>query len=559
VTWPLLLPYELRADRATGPIRTGSTAARHAESPARGHDYGIVEAEGAADWRSSSSKGRADRLSATALPVSEALRLARQIADGLDAIHAQGVVHRDLKPANIKISPQGLIKVIDFGIGKELSRSAADVVATPAPSGQTTSGAILGTPSYMSPEQASGGAVDKRTDIWAFGCVLFEMLTGARAFPGEDAREALAGVLGGAPDWRRLPLGAPWTIRRLLRRCLEKDPAERLRDIGDARLDIDEAIETTGGSPGDPRTRSGWLSTRMAGVAGVVGGVLAGIVGAALLSPRSAPVPPPAVQRFSLLLPASTERWGFALSPDGATLVYETQGQLFLQSLDDLQPRLLPGTENAVDPFFSPDGAWIGFVSAPLGQGLIARRGQLRKVSVQGGIPVTLAAAVALGGSWGVDGRIVFARQTERGVGLFSVTASGGTPVQLTAPRRGCASWPAPSLPDGKTIVFSETDTPTFDSARVAAWAPGWGEPRPIIDVDTARDTSVSTSVPARRQRDGGGLRRTGTLSGSPVRVIAGVQTEPINGASSLSVAATGLMVYAQANDASRQSGLSSG
>jgi Tol biopolymer transport system component len=496
----------------------------------------------------------ADRLTAGALPVHDALTLARQIAEALDAIHGHGVVHRDLKPANIKLPARDFVKIIDFGIGKSMT-AAAVTAPVPPKAGDTNSGVILGTPAYMSPEQASGASVDRRADIWAFGCVVFEMLCGARAFPGEDAPDALARVLGSDPDWQRLPADTPPAIRRVLRRCLEKNPGRRLRDIGDARLEIDEALDPAAAD--DARRRPERRTSRAVVVVGVVSGALAGILATALLVPRRAMVEPPAVQRFSLRVPAATQQGGFALSPDGTTLVYETQRQLYLQSLADPQPRLLAGTENAVDPFFSPDGRWLAFVSAPLGQGFVAQRGQLRKVSIQGGAPVTLADAVALGGSWGADDRIVFAREAGQGVGLFSVAASGGTPSALTVPTLPGARYARPQhLPDGRTIVFSQADTADFDSGRIAAWAPGWSEPRTIVDVGYGARYLPSGHLVY--VLDGNLMAAPFNaaqvrLTSTPIRLITGIETESVDGGASLTVATTGLMLYAAASDASRR------
>ncbi len=338
----------------------------------------------------------ADRLGQGPMRTPEALPVAKQIADALEAAHEQGIIHRDLKPANIKIRPDGTVKVLDFGLAKALTSEGPGVDVSRAPTvtaagAATNEGVVLGTPAYMSPEQARGKPLDRRTDIWSFGCVLYEMLTGKAAFLGETHSDTIARILEHEPDWQALPSQTPTVIGRVLRRCLNKDPRERLRDIGDARVEIREAMtasSTDGLSAPPAASRSGAWRTAMSLVFGVAGLAIA-VTLVWLLRPSSPPAPAP-LARFAITLPSSDQLFGAfngpqaALSPDGQTLVYvatrTSVRQLYRRALDQLEAVPIPGTEDARSPFFSPDGAWIGFES----------RGALKKVALSGGPPVTV-------------------------------------------------------------------------------------------------------------------------------------------------------------------------
>ena len=335
------------------------------------------------------------RIARGAIPIDEAVPIAKQIAEALEAAHEQGIIHRDLKPANVKVRPDGTVKVLDFGLAKAMEptgalspgMSQAPTITTPA---MTQAGMILGTAAYMSPEQARGKPVDKRSDVWAFGAVLYEMLTGKRAFDAEDVSETLAAVLMREPDWAALPATTPPTVTTVLRRCLQKDRKQRARDIGDVSLALGGAFESGASqravsvaAVAQPVWRRAWPVA----AALVVGGIVTGLV----VGP-SEETPPPPVRRFVHVLPAALTLPAasgslVALSPDGQTLVYRAfeNGvfRLYQRALDQLDATPIPGTENAgSEPFFSADGQWLGFDTAGA---------TLMRVALAGGRPVGVA------------------------------------------------------------------------------------------------------------------------------------------------------------------------
>jgi serine/threonine-protein kinase len=419
----------------------------------------------------------ADRIALGPMSVREALTIARQIADAVDAAHEKGIIHRDLKPANIKIAPGGVVKVLDFGLAKvwegaPQSSPSARLTLTATDTGART---VLGTPAYMSPEQARGQTLDRRTDIWAFGCVLYEMLTGRAAFPGDTISDTLAAILEREPDLTALPAASPRPIRRLLRRCLEKDRTRRLADVADARLDIDDALSGSEGeapmarSTSRTRERVAWASSLL----------LMGVTAAAMAwATRTESTPPettrtilsvaptgqtsganPLEQRAGALRPTRT---AVALSPNGKTLVFGAiwggRRQLFARAMDQLSATPISGTTDGDSPFFSPDGQWVGF-----GAG-----GELRKVPLSGGPAVTLCQASALfGASWGDDGTIVFA--TQRNGGLWRVSAAGGAPEPLTTPQPGEYSHRLPYiLPGSRAVIFTILKGPNlWDNTQI--------------------------------------------------------------------------------------------
>jgi len=411
--------------------------------------YGLEESEGQAAIVMELVEGQtlAERLRSGPLRVEEALEMARQIADALDAAHEKGIVHRDLKPANLKITPEGKLKVLDFGLAKafDSDSSTAAVAATNSPTltaEATRAGQIMGTAAYMSPEQARGKAVDKRADIWAFGLVLHEMLTGAPMFQGETVSDILAGVLRAEIDLSGLPAETPPSVRRLLLHCLRRNPNQRLRDIGDARIEIDSADEPApaAAAPGMPR-RAAFLPWA---VAAVLGAALLW----AVLRPGSTSTPQP-VTRW-VLKNAPSRRLFVSVSRDGSRLAWRQSSGLILRQLDGLEETRIPDAEGVFGPVFSPDGKWILFSTAlPT---------KLRKAPTAGGLSTTICDADASWGDWwGEDDTILFSN----GTSIFRVAASGGTPEQITSPKPGGGEiqmFPQ-MLPGGKQAIFTVITT----------------------------------------------------------------------------------------------------
>jgi hypothetical protein len=391
------------------------------------------------------------------MTVSEMLPVARQIAEALEYAHEKGIIHRDLKPANIKLTPEGRVKVLDFGLAKALSADSAASDPTSSPTltmRATMAGVIMGTAAYMSPEQARGGHTDKRSDIWAFGVMLYELLTGHQVFGGDTVSDSLAAVLKTDPDWTALPPDTPPAIRRLLRRCLERDRRKRLSDIGDARLEIDEALAGPADilpAPPAPPQRRGTIVHRWATAAlalAALGGVAVAVVHLREAAPAPAPVrfqvPPPENVSFG--------NYGMALSPDGRKLAFITfaggRSMLWVRSLESLTAQALPGTEGAgFLPFWSPDSRFIGFFV----------QSKLKKVDASGGPPQTLceiAGNALIGGSWSSDGVIVFGYNAG---GLYRVSQAGGVPTKVTTSdqSRGELGHLRPwFLPDGRHFLY---------------------------------------------------------------------------------------------------------
>jgi serine/threonine protein kinase len=337
-----------------------------------------------------------DRLKRGAISLEEALAIAVQITEALEAAHEKGVIHRDLKPANIKLDRQGTVKVLDFGLAKMREADSSGVFLSNSPTIMSASvpGMIVGTAAYMSPEQAKGKETDRTTDIWAFGCVLFEMLTGRAVFEGETVGEILGGVFKAEPEWKRLPAETPESIHRLLRRCLEKDRKERLQHIGDARIEIREA--QTGAkaavhavTPASRRERLLWLSAL----------ILVTVIAAVLAVSIFRPAPEVPERRLDITTPPTTDVTSFAVSPDGLKIVFEGMSdgvpKLWLRSLDSTSSRTIPGTDRGISPFWSPDSRSIGFFAD----------GKLKRVDLDGSALQVLANTVRLpGGSWNREG-----------------------------------------------------------------------------------------------------------------------------------------------------------
>ncbi len=394
----------------------------------------------------------ADRIEQGPVPLDEALAIARQIATALEAAHEQGVIHRDLKPANVKVRPDGTVKVLDFGLAKALdptSSSDLNVMNSPTLTQRATQlGMVLGTAAYMAPEQAKGKRVDRRADIWAFGVVLFEMLAGERAFKGDDVSDVIAAVLRQDIDWRALPPSTPTNVRRVLERCLERDPARRLRDIGDVWIGMDTPEEPAAAPSATPagRARSRlrtWLPWAVALV------IAAGSI-AWTFSRRTEPRPPLVTRSAQTMKDLSVF---VAISRDGTRLAYavaagtqNASAGIVLRMLDQFEGRVVPGTEGGVFPLFSPDGQWIAYTADE----------KFKKIPITGGTSIALCQGCSLqnGGAWGDDGTIVF--QSPKG--LMRVSSDGGVPETLTTldSSKGETGHVRPQfLPGGRRILFT--------------------------------------------------------------------------------------------------------
>jgi serine/threonine protein kinase len=425
--------------------------------------YGIEEAGGVTALVLELVEGPtlADRIAQGRLPIEEALAIANQIAEALEAAHEQGIIHRDLKPANIKVRDDGTVKVLDFGLAKLAETTAPNSSAALANSPTITSpammtgvGVLLGTAAYMSPEQAKGRPADKRSDIWAFGCVLYEVLSGKRAFEGEDIGDTLATVLKSDPDWRSIPGTLPSRLRQLVRRCLQKDPKRRLQAIGDARLELEEGESSTVGETDEDlrARRSSYRSVLWAGV--VVVAVIGAAVGGWLSHPAT---PEPPVYRTTIQTPGSfinVQSGRIALSPDGQQIAFAALDDvghpfIWIRRLDEASSHVIPGTEGGTGPFWSPDSRNIAFVAA----------GKLKRVAVAGGAPLALADAIpGVPGAWNRDDVILFSPRAN--APLHKVSASGGTatPVTHVDEQAGEAGHRLPVfLPDGRRFLYLAT------------------------------------------------------------------------------------------------------
>jgi len=427
----------------------------------------------------------AERVAKGAVPVEETLEVCRQIAEGVEAAHEKGVIHRDLKPANVKVTPEGKVKILDFGLAKafESEIPAADISQSPTLTEEMTrAGVILGTAAYMSPEQAKGKEVNKQADIFAFGAVLYELLTGKRAFQGETITETLAKILEGEPDWKAVPQSVPTRIHELLEDCLKKTPDERLRDIGNARIQINRALKEPA-SPTDVTSAVQPVQQRWGITAGLVllAVVVTGLVVWLLVQPSS---PEKTLNRFMIrpsppAVLAGTTGKEIDISPDGRHLVYLANeegsiNQLYLRSLDDFVDRPIPGTQGVLsNSFFSPDGESIAFFSP----------GKLEKISLAGGSPITLCDALGIrrSGDWFED-TLVFTGTFESSQSLYQVSANGGEPKMLATPNldEGERAYALPDfLPDGKNLLFTIRLSTVFQTALLSLET---GEQRVVLE-----------------------------------------------------------------------------
>ncbi len=404
-------------------------------------------------------EGLDERIGRGPVPLEEAIGIALQIAEALEAAHEKGIVHRDLKPANVRVRPDGTVKVLDFGLAKawEGSASSSDIGHSPTITGHhTRAGVILGTAAYMSPEQARGKSVDRRADVWAFGCVLYEMLTGARTFGGDTVTDVIAAVVTREPDWSALPGCVPPRVRQALQRCMEKDPRRRFRDIGDVRFELEEGMR-----PGTAeQVAAAPAAAPVAGPAApawrrALPWTVAGVVAAAVIAGAVAMRRPPAVKkivRFQVATPESLTDVGTPkVSPDGRWIAFNATDekgvtQVWIRSLEDLEAHPMAGTEGTTRPFWSPDSRFLGFVAG----------GKLKKIPIAGGPPQTLAdTPTGSDGSWSSSGVIVFDGSSSDPI--LRVAATGGAPQPLVRPDRDKGitqvAWPH-FLPDGNHFLY---------------------------------------------------------------------------------------------------------
>ena len=513
----------------------------------------------------------AERILQGSMSMDAALPIARQIAEALEAAHEQGIIHRDLKPANVKVRPDGTVKVLDFGLAKALepvglasSVSQSPTITTPA---MTQAGIILGTAAYMSPEQARGKAADKRSDIWAFGCVLFEMLTGARVFQKDEVSDTLALVLMKDPDWSALPADTPPAVRRLLRRCLVKDRNGRLPDIGSARLEIDEARTEQVSTRVEAESPSAWINSRGRRSLLVVGAIVVVVLAAvaAWRVSRAQRTDPPVTRALIGVTPAERllsgirldasmgqgrpSRTTMAFTPDGRSLVFSAERdgrvQLYVRRLEALDATPIAGTEGASNPFLSPRGDAVGFYAD----------GALKKVPLAGGAAVTLCNVdLVYGATWGSADQIVFATQTG---GLWRIPSSGGMPTRVTKPQSGEYSHRLPQfLPDGQTVVFTATPYgfPRWDETRIVAQSLITGERKDLIDGGAdARYVSTGHLIYLRRGTlmalpfDAARLEATGAQVGILANVMQAANIQPLmidSGAGQFAISDSGSLAY---------------
>jgi eukaryotic-like serine/threonine-protein kinase len=516
--------------------------------------YGLEESKGVRALIMELVEGEmlAELIARGPVPADQALPIARQIADALEAAHEAGIIHRDLKPANVKVRPDGTVKVLDFGLAKALDPG----VGTPAVVSQnsptitspmmTGRGIILGTASYMAPEQARGRAVDKRADIWAFGVVLYEMLTGERLFGGEDPSDVLAAVLRQDIDWSQLPSSTPSPIHRLLERCLERDPKKRLRDIGDARIEIEEASKSPRAdaheSDGRPATqRRGLLAAVVTTV------IVAGVAGALTVRRSPAPAALP-VTRFSLVAPLGQLFRGLGraldISRDGTQMVYATNEGIYLRSMSSLETRQISeGFQTGINPTFSPDGHTVAL--------WWPREQAIRGISPNRAGAFTLGSAsrdfggLFTGMSWGPDGIVVGHARA----GVFLYPDNGGPPERIARVAEGEIAMAPEMLPDGEHVLFTVGTATTVNQsnkAQIVLQSSKTQELRTLIERGSSARylpsghivyalDGILFAVPF-------DLRRL-AVAGPPVRVVDGVRHAAIPDAE-FSISDTGTLIY---------------
>ncbi|UCC96989.1 MAG: protein kinase [Phycisphaerales bacterium] len=498
----------------------------------------------------------AERIAKSPLKLDEALSIAFQIAEAVAAAHEHDVIHRDLKPGNIKITPEGKVKVLDFGLAKALGGEVTDQQST-----VTEPGRVIGTPAYMSPEQARGQLTDKRGDIWSFGCVLYEMLTGKVPFEGETVSDTLANVLQTEPSWRALPESTPANIRSLLRHCLKKDQRRRLQHIGDAGIEIDETLSSLTGSvvTVEKMRPVGMLRFIAVGLACLI--IVAAVTGLVTWSlTRSKPPAPPVISRFviqphSKIADEALYHVALAISPDGRRIAYVDQGPgterlLYVRELSASEARAIPGTEGAIDPFFSPDGESVGYSDHT--------RSALEVVSIWGGSPRKLGETPYLGGGvWLDDGTIVFSPGPE--TGLWRMSADGGNAepfVTLKAEENEkWHAWPS-ALPSNNILFTSYRQREGIWESRLEVVSGANGTRRVVLDGGEYGQYLTSGHLIFIRNGSLLGARfdpKRLTLQSKPAPLRERVLHNPIQSATQLAYSNTGILAYIPAPSGDRK------
>jgi serine/threonine protein kinase/Tol biopolymer transport system component len=483
-----------------------------------------------------------ERLKRGPIPIPEALRIAAEIASAVEAAHQRGIIHRDLKPANIKVKREGNVKVLDFGLAKSYQNGQSSTVSSsPTVLSASVPGVIMGTAAYMSPEQAAGRGADRTTDVWAFGCVLYEMLVGRPAFDGGTVSEILAAVLKSEPDWDRLSAATPQTIRRLLRRCLQKDRQFRQRDIGDVRLEIIEASHVES----DTEKASQRRGQGPAWALGLAVVLLILLMARLALKQTSTTVVPSSEMRFEIVTPPTTDPESLAVSPDGQKIVFaataEGRQRLWLHWLESGSAQPLAGTDSGYYPFWSPDSGSLGFFAD----------GKLKRIDIATGSVQVLASATAgRGGAWNRDGVILFAPQAGP---IFRISAAGGEPTLLTQPERGISHRFPHFLPDGRHFLYYEygPQTRTLFVGQLEG-----SDTHRLLNVDVAGVYSSPDKLVFIRQGtlfaqyfDAVRL----ALSGKPFPIGEQVMANMGIGSAAVSASDTGLLVYRSGPQQRRQ------